>query len=280
MSRRRSAFGVRLMIVGAVTLSQFSCGRIYEGPAEKPATGKRDSTSVTPAPSSRPQAGLANDDFKLSCTESEGTYEAACARTELAKLARAARTLVSEDEAKLAFFHKIEGPLAAGRPLATIFTRKQLPLDLSDPSKLPDGFRIQRVWSAQVDGEIWKLYKTDLYAMFADEYLERGAPLPREKGQPFAQCNSTPTNTFRKCEAGFEPADEVKGILARAMFYSAVAYDGMTLSDAEEAVLRKWNSQYPVTEAEFARAAAIQKIQGNENPFVHHPSIMNKVKDL
>jgi len=65
----------------------------------------------------------------------------------------------------------------------------------------------------------------------------------------------------------FEPPNEHKGNVARALFYIAVRYD-LEISEHEEAFLREWNKFDPVDEAEMARNNAIELIQGNRNPFI------------
>ncbi len=88
----------------------------------------------------------------------------------------------------------------------------------------------------------------------------------------------------------FEPRDEVKGDVARMMFYMATRYEGRDTSDVSNpdlelvpsvtnngaalgnvCVLLEWNEQDPVDHFEFNRNSKIQKIQGNRNPFVDNP---------
>ncbi len=98
----------------------------------------------------------------------------------------------------------------------------------------------------------------------------------------------------------FEPRDEVKGDLARALFYMLVRYDGETTNcgysdctlDLELVTgssssssnsagksgylgdlnyLIKWHYEDPVSDYELARNEAIYGIQGNRNPFIDHP---------
>ena len=90
-------------------------------------------------------------------------------------------------------------------------------------------------------------------------------------------------NTF------FEPRDEVKGDLARAMFYLVVRYDdpqeldlelseSVTSSSSNKtgqlgilSVLLEWHKLDPVSEKELERNEKAYKIQGNRNPFIDHP---------
>jgi endonuclease I len=87
-------------------------------------------------------------------------------------------------------------------------------------------------------------------------------------------------------QEGFEPPDEVKGDVARALFYMDVRYDGEEgadlvlvdrwTRDGEPALgrlctLLAWHEQDPVDDAERRRNGRVAAIQGNRNPFVDHP---------
>ena len=97
----------------------------------------------------------------------------------------------------------------------------------------------------------------------------------------------------------FEPRDEVKGDLARAIFYMVVRYDGDTCNnctlDLELVVgssgsssntydvsgkfgdlktLIKWHYEDPVSEQELARNEVVYSYQGNRNPFIDHPEFI------
>ncbi|MBE6051401.1 MAG: ribonuclease [Clostridium sp.] len=86
----------------------------------------------------------------------------------------------------------------------------------------------------------------------------------------------------------WEPRDEVKGDIARMLFYMAVRYEGdngevdLELNDKVNngtapymgrlSVLLKWNKQDPVDETERRRNNIIfNKYQHNRNPFIDHP---------
>lgn len=102
--------------------------------------------------------------------------------------------------------------------------------------------------------------------------------------------NATYTGTV------FEPIDEFKGDIARALLYFAVRYEGILsgfkketstdptkdrspLDGSEEQVyekwfldlLRSWNLQDPVSQKELDRNNSIYSIQKNRNPFIDHP---------
>lgn len=78
---------------------------------------------------------------------------------------------------------------------------------------------------------------------------------------------------------GFEPPEEHKGNVARALFYFSLRYD-IPIADFEEVVLRQWNWLDPVDDQERARNEAISLIQGNRNPFVDDSELVNLVSDF
>ncbi len=75
----------------------------------------------------------------------------------------------------------------------------------------------------------------------------------------------------------FEPPMEHKGNVARALFYFAVRYK-MTMNPAQEAFLRKWNDQDPVDDAEMERNNQIEKLQGDRNPFIDFPNLVDDIR--
>ncbi len=92
----------------------------------------------------------------------------------------------------------------------------------------------------------------------------------------------------------FEPRDEVKGDLARMMFYMDIRYNGgdnsgtgdlalVDYTDTSGSVLGKictllnWHNDDPVSSEEINRHAKIVERQGNRNPFVDYPAWANEI---
>lgn len=71
-------------------------------------------------------------------------------------------------------------------------------------------------------------------------------------------------------ETIIEPPDDVKGDLARAVFYMADKYGQQTiqLSSAEVAMYMEWTEDDPIDDWELERSCRINKIQGWVNPYV------------
>ncbi len=90
-------------------------------------------------------------------------------------------------------------------------------------------------------------------------------------GQPAADHN----------QAGpvFEPPEDHKGRVARALFYFSVKYD-LPISRGEEMTLRAWHQTHPVDEFEKERNRKVFEIQGSRNPFVDYPELANSIQDF
>ncbi len=77
----------------------------------------------------------------------------------------------------------------------------------------------------------------------------------------------------------FEPPIEHRGNVARAMFYFAVRYS-QGIPNAQEEWLRKWHHDDPVDQAEKDRHSEILSIQGNSNPFIEQPGLVEVIEDF
>ena len=89
--------------------------------------------------------------------------------------------------------------------------------------------------------------------------------------------------------AVFEPADEYKGDFARGFFYMATVYDDIywasnynwmfvrspypTLQPWAYEMLLQWSRMDPVSQKEILRNDAVERSQGNRNPFVDFPEL-------
>ncbi|NOU61681.1 endonuclease [Marinifilum caeruleilacunae] len=117
-----------------------------------------------------------------------------------------------------------------------------------------------------------------------------------DRSNKFFDNGGTPHDEATECkydDDSWEPRDEVKGDIARIIFYMAVRYKGengepnLSVTDdmadyrsgkpvhGKLSSLIEWNTQDPVDDAERARNEKIYEIQGNRNPFVDHPEWVN-----
>jgi len=79
----------------------------------------------------------------------------------------------------------------------------------------------------------------------------------------------------------FEPRDDHKGDVARAMFYFAIRYQNYSgFLNSQESVLRQWyKSDLPSTK-EINRNESIFSYQKNRNPFVDHPEFLDRISSI
>lgn len=123
-------------------------------------------------------------------------------------------------------------------------------------------------------------------------YDESDRTDPRFKEPAHAEAPATSTDGD-----SWEPPDEVKGDIARALFYMDVRYEGGGVGDPQlvltddlvrinsaatfmgrVSTLIQWHRTDPVDAEEFARNDTVwTKYQGNRNPFVDHPEWVGSV---
>src|SRR5690606_7850945 len=77
----------------------------------------------------------------------------------------------------------------------------------------------------------------------------------------------------------FEPRDVSKGKVARAILYFSAIYD-KPIGDVEEAALRQWHAQYPVTDEDRVRNDLVQEAQRSRNPFIDNPDLVSRIADF
>lgn len=76
----------------------------------------------------------------------------------------------------------------------------------------------------------------------------------------------------------FEPPDEGKGEVARAVLYGVVYYNyTMTNMVDKPETLVKWHLEHPVSNRDIFRNNTVYGLQGNRNPFVDKPDLVCRV---
>lgn len=133
--------------------------------------------------------------------------------------------------------------------------------------------------------------KSDLHHLFPTDSKANGV----RGNYPFAEVSGKPAHKL--CDASligsplepspdlndrnrfFEPPQDHRGNLARALFYFSVVYH-LPISVTEEAYLRRWHNEDPVDELERKRHDMIMDIQGNRNPFIDFPALTKRISDF
>lgn len=137
----------------------------------------------------------------------------------------------------------------------------------------------------------------DLHIIFAADELEN----TRRSNYPFGNVVTVSTTSSPADSAGktsrrgtnaqgvtvYEPRDEKKGDVARAIFYFYVRYvpeipASLSLENfnIEEPVLLQWAAQDPPDAFERARNEEVFLVQGNRNPFIDHPEYLTAIGDF
>ena len=77
----------------------------------------------------------------------------------------------------------------------------------------------------------------------------------------------------------WKPREADKGEVARAVLYFFTMYDNMGFGVSSVGNLKTfidWSNNHPPSQAEIIRNQRINKSQGNSNPYVEDPSLVNK----
>lgn len=74
---------------------------------------------------------------------------------------------------------------------------------------------------------------------------------------------------FRRSFQLLEPPKEMRGNIARAIFYMHTTYNLPIMGSIDD--LKEWNETDPPDEEEIELNRRINEIQGNENPFITNP---------
>ena len=142
-------------------------------------------------------------------------------------------------------------------------------------------------------------HKTDLHHVYPTDGKVNGM----RDNWAFGEVNNPIWTSQNGCKLGpntvsgfsgqvFEPIDEYKGDIARALMFVSVRYytqdsnwnssDMTTKSEIKPwaiTMLLRWHEEDPVSEKEINRNNAVYGYQGNRNPFVDVPEFANRIWD-
>lgn len=174
-------------------------------------------------------------------------------------------------------------------------------------SKIGDCYNREHVWPQSAFNSASPAY-ADLHHVFPTDGklnneratfahgVVRGATADSE-GNKKGPCQDAPivapATTAPTC---FEPADIVKGDIARAYFYMSVRYRGLlkakevvasntgitswNLEPWFETTMRAWAKADPPSVDEKKRNELVYQLQKNRNPFIDHPEWLDKIANF
>lgn len=127
-----------------------------------------------------------------------------------------------------------------------------------------------------------ELQKTDLHHLYPVDMKSNSTrgnnPFADVTGQAtHADCQDSKIgNAHNTSIRSFEPPAEHKGNVARAIYYFSTRYK-MDIDSTQAKYLKIWNEEDPVDQEELERNDKIMKMQGNRNPFVDFPELVNRL---
>jgi len=105
----------------------------------------------------------------------------------------------------------------------------------------------------------------------------------RRGSYPFGVVSSSSWSEGGSKQGGsmFEPRNDHKGDVARAMFYFATRYQNYSgFLTSQESILRSWALQQPPSQKSIDRNNAIYAVQKNRNPYVDYPEFLSRIKSI
>lgn len=157
------------------------------------------------------------------------------------------------------------------------------------PRRIPEGTVVntEHTWpQSKFTGKFdTGMQKSDLHHLFPTDSQMNSDRSSNEFGDvvqdsKILKCKIARLGTSAKGRRNvFEAPQAHKGNVARAIFYFALRYD-MKLGGEQEETLRKWHRDDPVDEDEARRNDEIMKVQGNRNPFIDHPELVDMINQF
>ncbi|TNF24806.1 MAG: hypothetical protein EP329_24210 [Deltaproteobacteria bacterium] len=160
------------------------------------------------------------------------------------------------------------------------------------------GFNTEHTWP-QAQFDKLEPMKSDLHHIFPTDARSNALRASYDYGM--VERDPGDASALGESERGVERVYQVRpsrrGDIARAHFYMVARYraagreigivfddddrdDNGAINDVEEAVLRRWHAEDPVDALERERNHRVEAYQGNRNPFVDHPELVDRVADF
>lgn len=161
--------------------------------------------------------------------------------------------------------------------------------DAPAPNKIPGGTTVntEHTWpqSRFTNRHSREMQKSDMHHLFpTDNEMNsvRGSNPFGEvvQDRKTLRCKSSRFGRPSRGNADvFEPPQNHRGNVARALFYFSVRYE-TDIDPHQEATLRKWSKEDPIDEEEVKRNNYIYKMQGSRNPFIDFAHLEDSIENF
>ncbi|MGM0495995.1 MAG: endonuclease I family protein [Bacillota bacterium] len=154
------------------------------------------------------------------------------------------------------------------------------------------GISVPTGYSSEIDGyywnreHVWPQSRLGVGVSYTNDFTSKATDVHNLKPSDPDENSARSNDYFDYFNTNntYEPRDEVKGDIARILFYMATMYFDLTLnndiySESSEktmgilSVLLEWNELDPVDDFERNRNEEIFSYQGNRNPFIDYPDL-------
>lgn len=160
----------------------------------------------------------------------------------------------------------------------------------TDPDEEPphNDFNAEHVWPrSRMDGDrdsvLFSHHESDVHNLWPSDAQANSARGSFRFGTPVRDrvLDHSPSvlGTDASGDTVFEVRAARRGDVARTVLYFSVRW-GLDLPASEEATVRAWHAEDPPDDLERGRNDAVEAIQGNRNPFVDCPELVERVDDF
>ncbi len=157
------------------------------------------------------------------------------------------------------------------------------------PNQIPGAVNCEHTWPQSKFSNAFPrdLQKGDLHHLYstnAQANSTRGNNPFAEVingSEPAPNCKASMIGRNKEHSGGlyFEPPTEHKGNVARSLFYFSIRYQ-LPIDSTQEAYLRQWHKEDPVTNDERERNDNVFAEQKNRNPFIDFPELVDHISDF
>ncbi len=183
--------------------------------------------------------------------------------------------------------HMVNGQGASTNTLECVYTGRQVTGYSNRSDAQTNGnFNTEHTWPQSKFNSVDPM-QSDLHHLFP---TDEGANSKRSNYPFGVVITSSWTSGGSKYGNGlggqivFEPRDEHKGNCARTMFYFVLRHANhgnfWTESPYQETAFRDWHKKFPPTAQDKKRNDLVQQYQGNRNPFVDHPELVDRINNF